>query len=123
MDCEVDGLNVALLRKVTRNKSVNTSSTRSEFLFNDNSEVVFYYRFISSEDYFYESGRECAEERYYISAGSAILVRITSCSDYEFFDPIEYTQGFPETITRQLNHISSASKRHLDTFNNLIQSD
>ncbi len=111
-----------VLRKVVLDKSVNTSVLHAEFLYNQSGTLIFQFQRIGSEDYFYETGRECGEERFYLKAGKPLQVRILPCEESEYFDEIEMNGSFSEGILARINQIIKDGKNHQLSFKQVLNS-
>jgi len=111
------------LRKVIFDQSVNTSVTHTEFLYNQTGELIFLYKKVSSEDYFYETGRECAEERFYLKSKALIFVKISPCREYDSFDEVELIKNYPDDIFNQLNSKLIQSKTYSEIFTLLLSTE
>jgi len=125
-DCsEIIGSDVSgvMLRKVMINKGVNTSSLASEYLFNNDGQIAFYYRKIGSEDYFYDTGRECAEERYYLSKEKPVQIKISPCKEYEPFEEELLIAGFPKSHLDYLKTVIKNASLHLKSFASMKEAE
>jgi len=105
MDCSEYGLDEIVgglvLRKVITKSYIDLDQMYAEYLFNYKEELIFNYSKISSPSYYEQTGRECAEERYYYYRGSLIRILIKPCSvdQGEYFEPVSKDREFtPEEI-------------------------
>ncbi|MCZ6900215.1 MAG: hypothetical protein O7F74_08255, partial [Bacteroidetes bacterium] len=71
LDCSEYGLDEIVrgmvLRKAIAKSYIDLDQMYTEYLFNNKEELIFIYSKIGSPRYYEQTGRECAEERYYFS--------------------------------------------------------
>lgn len=124
LDCDEDLFSeVPVLRKVVIDRVLNTTIVHNEFLYDKVGVLVFHYRNISSEYYYDETGRECAEERYYLKDRKPIQISIAPCIDTEIFDEILQTDDFDESSLSYLKSIEVKASVHLKSFTGMIEAE